>query len=864
MQLSGGDYEKLVDLMVKAYPNKIDLEQMLRFNLEENLDEIAQGQTIKENSFNLIKWAESRDKLKDLLEAIHKDRPHLQDNIRELLEIYFRKENKPFVRYEISPYPSPYELKSEDIIRTFTARASELEHLERLLINSTGQQRCSVVGISGIGGVGKTALACYFAEINYQQHFYDGVICLRVDDKSLTEIALEFASYYPIKIDDRDKNRGASHIIQKIFKTKKALLIFDNAEDSDIKALFPKPFQDKYSLIVTTRDKLLISALNIPHKGQLVLSTFEPNDSWKLLENLLGSQRLEDERTAVERIIELVGNLPLALNIIGKILTIEDSITEYEALLRQEKQRLLDERVSEKDINVRASLELSLNLLKKRNQENTINFFACLSVCSKDGFSFHTAKAASGLDKEDTHTHLRNLRQLSLIEGSQHTQKRYSFHPLIYLFAQDLLSKNYQLEQQVQKRYTHFYQNFVKYKNFKNKEINKILKSELNNIVLVAQWLKSERIADYDFAFCLIPFFNKNGNLREAIDIISIFISLANQNSDIENIVKLSIQKVKYLLKLDEQKQAKQESDLIISILDKIDKNDIEIYADKATWLIQRGRIFQKQGDLDEAIEYINRSLEIHQELNDERGVAMSLNTLAGVYKQKGDLDQALKMYQQSLKIKEKIGDKEGIIIALNSISQIYNKLKQYDNAVEILKKCIYFERENNNLTSLSIQLYELARICNKLERYDDAIILLEECVVIGKQLKDEPGLAKTYHELAINYTEKKEFDNALHYFELNIVLSKKQTISIPYNAIGRIFLEQGKIKEAAVKFRQSFEYAEKLKYVSDLEKTLPQLIRTLIKLGERQEALDYCNRALAIDSQNRTFIQQQKQLLKS
>jgi tetratricopeptide (TPR) repeat protein len=863
MRLSGEDFKKLQDAMVKAYPSKEDLEQMVRIYLERNLDAITRGKTTTEIIYSLINdWAEPQGKLQDLLNAVLKDRPNLQ---KTLIELFDEDNQIPKTLFESEQenysYTSPFDLKSQNIW-TFTGRTSELQNLERLLIKNTGQRRCNIVGISGIGGVGKTALACYFAQKNYEEHFPDGVICLRVDDKSLIEIALEFASYYNRKIDNRDKNRGASYVMQTIFKNKKALLIFDNAEDSDIKTLFPN-FQDKYSIIVTTRDQILISSFGIPFKGRFDLRSFPPQDSWDFLETLLGEERLKNEETAVKSIIELVGNLPLALNIMGNILTIEDSITEYEALLRQEKQRLLDERINDKEINVRASLELSLNLLKKRNKENTINFFACLSVCHKNGFSFYIAKVVSGLNKETTHDYLRDLRQYSLLEGCQNLQTRYSFHPLIHLFAQDLLAKTPQLKEQAEKRYANFYRNFVKYKNIKDQKVTQIMKQELNNIILVAEWLQKEQIADYDFALRLIPFFNKNGNWKEAIDIISIFLSLAYQYASIENIIKLSIQKAKYLLKFGNLVEAQTVSDSLINIFDKINKDNPTLYGHKASWFVQRGRIFQKQGHLDEAIEYINQSFKIHQEINDKRGMAMSLNTLAGVYKQKRNFNKSLEIYQQSLKIKEEIGDQEGIIITLNSISQIYNKIEQYDSAIKILEKCIAFERRNNNLTSLSIQLYELARIYNKLKQYNNAIKILEECVSLGKELKDEVGLAKTYHELAINYSEQNDFENALYYFELNIKLAKQQTFSIPYNAIARIFLQQGKLDEAAIKFKESFEYAEKLEYISDLEKTLPQLIRTLIELGENQEALNYCERALNIDSKNKIFLQQ-KQLLKS
>lgn len=615
---------------------------------------------------------------------------------------------------------------------------------------------------------------------------------------------------------------------------------------------------------MTTRDQLLISSLSIPFKGRFELRPFSPPDSWKLLENLVGEQRLQDEQQAVERIIELVGNLPLALNIIGNLLIIEDSITEYEAFLRQEKQRLLDAQVNEKEINVRASLELSVNLLKKRNQESTINFFACLSVCPKDGFSLYAAKVVSGLPEENTLTHLRNLRQLSLIEGSKNKQTRYSFHPLVHVFAQDLLIKTPQLEQQAKKRHAHYYLNFAKRNNLKNQKIESILKTELNNIILVAKWLQEEENADYDFASHMIRFFQIHNYWKEAVEFISIFLSLAHQYSHKEHIIKLCTQKATYLWKLGERSKAREVIDSIKNICNEINQNDINSYKQKSAWLNTRAVILQKQGYLDEAIENLKSSIEIKKELSDQLGLSISLNTLAGLYRKKGDLDKALRAYQDTLEIKKEIIDEKGKIMTLTSISQIYIEKKQFDKAIEVLEECANFERKIKNLSGLAMVLNNLGIIYRKQEKFDKAIEVFGESAKLKQQLGDVTGLSKTYHQLGITLREKKDLIAALRYFELSIKVDKGQKLSIVYTEIAKTFLKQGKITEAAIKFRESFEIEEKLKFVSGLETVLPDLVETLIKLGQKQEAINYCKRALTIDSQNRDFIQIQKQLLKS
>jgi hypothetical protein len=78
-------------------------------------------------------------------------------------------------------------------LQAFTGRSGELQQLESLLLRSEGEKVSSIVGVSGSGGIGKSALACRFAEL-HQNEFPDGVIGLRVDGREPISIARDFAA----------------------------------------------------------------------------------------------------------------------------------------------------------------------------------------------------------------------------------------------------------------------------------------------------------------------------------------------------------------------------------------------------------------------------------------------------------------------------------------------------------------------------------------------------------------------------------------------------------------------------------------------------------------------------------------------
>ncbi len=75
LNFTGKERKKIFDAIISAYPIKINLEMMVNFELEEKLDAIAGGENIQEIVFNLIEWAESNGKLKQLVKAAHESNP---------------------------------------------------------------------------------------------------------------------------------------------------------------------------------------------------------------------------------------------------------------------------------------------------------------------------------------------------------------------------------------------------------------------------------------------------------------------------------------------------------------------------------------------------------------------------------------------------------------------------------------------------------------------------------------------------------------------------------------------------------------------------------------------------------------------
>lgn len=75
MTLSGQQLEALHDAILAVF-SKRDLTQLVKFKLDEQLEVISDGGNLSETVFSLIRWAESRGRLPELIREAHLARPH--------------------------------------------------------------------------------------------------------------------------------------------------------------------------------------------------------------------------------------------------------------------------------------------------------------------------------------------------------------------------------------------------------------------------------------------------------------------------------------------------------------------------------------------------------------------------------------------------------------------------------------------------------------------------------------------------------------------------------------------------------------------------------------------------------------------
>ena len=143
---------------------------------------------------------------------------------------------------------------------------------------------------------------------------------------------------------------------------------------------------------------------------------------------------------------------------------------------------------------------------------------------------------------------------------------------------------------------------------------------------------------------------------------------------------------------------------------------------DRAYILRKIGTIHHYNANLNEALVYYQRSLEIYKELDNKEGIAQSLINIGVICENWEDYAEALVYYQRSLEINKELDNKFDIALSLNNIGYIYNKTNDQMLAKNYLERSIKIAEELESTPLLCYNYEELSETYYGLDMYKKAL----------------------------------------------------------------------------------------------------------------------------------------------
>ncbi|GIG58351.1 hypothetical protein Lfu02_27230 [Longispora fulva] len=335
----------------------------------------------------------------------------------------------------------------------FTGRQDQLEALDRL----TEQPGAVVIStIGGVGGVGKTALALYWA--HRARHAYpDGQLHINLHGYSASapvspaEALGRFlrALGVPPEQVPADLDEAAALYRSRIAGLQ-MLVVLDNAGYAgQVRPLLPS---GPGSLaLITSRDRLAgLTALDGARR--LTLESLPVDEAVDLLARVIGADRVAADRPAAARLVDLCGRLPLAIRITAAQLAERPELS----LARHVEDLEAGDRLAalalpeDDDASVRVAFGHSYTGLKPE----AARLFRLLGLVPGPEFGVEAAAALAGVDRREATRLLHILTTAHLIEPRG--ADRHGFHDLMRLYAADQVATDPERDEAL-RRFYHWY-----------------------------------------------------------------------------------------------------------------------------------------------------------------------------------------------------------------------------------------------------------------------------------------------------------------------------------------------------------------------------------------------------------------------
>jgi DNA-binding SARP family transcriptional activator len=335
-----------------------------------------------------------------------------------------------------SAVPVPAQLPAS--ARTFTGRARELTRLDDLLAADQGVAPLAVIiaAVSGAAGVGKTALAVFWAH-RVAGRFPDGQLYVNLRGFDPSGPPLDPAEAVRGFLDALGIQAGRipvglatqAALFRSLLAGKRVLVVLDNARDAEqVRPLLPG--SPGCLAIVTSRDRLggLVAAEGA---HPLTLEVFTVAEAHDLLAGRLGADRVASEPSAVADIITGCARLPLALAIAAARADAYPGfpLALLAAELREASMALNALRAGDAATDVRAVFSWSYRTLSP----GAARLFRLLGLHPGPDISAPAAASLAGIASGQVVDSLAELIRANLL--TEHATGRYAFHDLLRAFA---------------------------------------------------------------------------------------------------------------------------------------------------------------------------------------------------------------------------------------------------------------------------------------------------------------------------------------------------------------------------------------------------------------------------------------------
>ena len=748
---------------------------------------------------------------------------------------------------------------AEKPVVTFVGRGPDLKKLHAII---SGKRAGEITGVTGTGGIGKTELAKMYAKA-YRRQYPGGIFWASLKGSDWkSEAQRIFATIRrgadPMAFPDA---KTAKEEVTKVLNRKGTLLIIDNVNEAH------EIIEPECSVLVTTRNKGAFGIL--PKESIYPLKKFGKSEGLDFLKKVLGESRVNKDLQGASRLVEVLGGMPLAVEIAAKHLydTPDIAFPHYIGWVRDKVEWLKLEDNPDKDVI--ASLTLSLELLGKEDCGNELlALFEAGSVCAEMGFTSLVLGSAAGIGAEDRMTLQQlvgKLHNRSLLEYSEESC-RYTMHPLVRQISELRLKTDKERNQKYRENHCTYFLNYAK----SHSDSPSDLIREKDGLWL--SMVQSIQIGEWDgklpvFLDCLSkPYrgYLADNKYETAFDYLlaSNLISigeLGRSGQLVELLEPLSKGELRELslarvlnslgsayLRMGEYRKAINFHRRSLDIC--LRNGDIRRAGDA---LGNIGTSYLELAEYRMAIEFYTKQLEIARQIKDMRGEGSALGNTGLAYMNLGEYRKAIRNFEQQIEISQRIGDAIGEGSALGNLGSVYMQLGKYKKAINHFERHFEIARQIGDVHGEGNTVGSMGSAYLQLGEYLKAIELYEQQLKIAQRIKDVRGEGNAFNGMGLAYRHLGEFSKALDFHERHLKIARKiEDVNGEGRAllnIGTVYSKVGDHRKAIEIYGQALEIARRIGDTRGEGNALSNMGVADSKVGEHRKAIEHLEQRLHI-----------------
>lgn len=668
----------------------------------------------------------------------------------------------------------------------FTGRGGELATLANMLTAGDDAVPVVVSAVSGLAGVGKTALAVHAAHAVVDAGLFPGgalFVDLHGYDDSpapadqVLDSLLRALGVPGSHIPPAPDARAALFRSQLAKSDGPVLVVADNASAAD-QVLPLLPGDGRHRVLVTSRHTLRLPArvhevnvLNTEAAVELLdtaVRTANPSDA-----------RITEEADSAMQVAALCGYLPLALQIAAALLISDrgKTVTELAAELAREDQRLAF--LDDGEQAVRTAFDLSYQHLPP----DAARLFRLLAVNPGPDLAL---AAAIVLAEEPLPQVKRALAELVRAHMVQRTvgADRWTMHDLLRDYSRSLLAnepddENIRRRDRLRGYYLQSADAASRLVGIRHDLPQRVLARRDESVTpLVPQftdraeamaWLEAERanlqavVAEAasardtahatGIARAMAGFMRSAGYFRQAVAIHRVAVDAATAARDLLGQATALIDLGTALQGTGHFPEA---IDTVTSALGIYE----ELHDDvgQALTLTELGSAQRLTGRYPSAIETLKRALHLHETLDDPQGQATALGNLGAAQRLTGDLPAALTSLSDALDVHVRLRDKPGQARVLTTLGAVQRETGDFAAASSSLNSALRLSRELGDRPGEGSALCHLGAVQWLAGELNTALSTLDRALQIHTDLDDELGQAHVLTFLGAVQRQIREF----------------------------------------------------------------------------------------------------------